>query len=116
MPSDRVHRLQERIHAEISTLLRRDLRDPRLKQLSVSSVEVSRDLSHAWIRMSSFGDEEQTADGLAALSGAAGRIRSSLAQRLRVRRVPELHFDIDRGAEHALRIEQLLESEGPVDE
>ena len=105
----RTQRVGELLQAEISQLLLRGVHDQRLRMASISSVDVSPDLRRAVVRVSVL-DESQREDCLAALRHAAGFLRHELAHRLRHMRVmPELVFEIDRGAEHSQHISDLLE-------
>ncbi|HLS88080.1 MAG TPA: 30S ribosome-binding factor RbfA [Sphingobacteriaceae bacterium] len=107
--SVRQERLAEAIKQELSEILR-VMRDPRIGMASVVSVDVSRDLRHAKVYVSVFGDEDQRADTFAALSKARGFIRSELAKRLRIRYTPEIHFQLDDSIAHGARVAQLLRS------
>lgn len=104
--SDRVGDL---IRAELSRLVTQEMSDPRTRLASITSVDVSPDLRHARILVSVLG-EEGRAEALDALRGARGFLRTRLAKELRLKNVPELEFDLDRGAEHSQRISELLES------
>lgn len=107
--SRRTQRVGELLQAEISQLLLRSVHDPRVRMASVSAVAVSPDLRRAVVRVSVL-DEEHREESLAALRHAAGFLRRELAHRLRHMRVmPELIFEIDRGAEHSQRISDILE-------
>ncbi|MBI4408895.1 MAG: 30S ribosome-binding factor RbfA [Gemmatimonadetes bacterium] len=106
--SKRLARLNEQFRREITELLRQEVRDPRVGTVTVTEVDVTPDLAYARVYISTLGDaaeKEQTLEGLRA---AAPYLRGELGRRLRIRRVPELHFEIDRALEQALRIERLL--------
>ena len=105
----RTERIQDLLRAEISDLLRREVQDPRIGLTTVTDVDVSPDLSHAVIRVSVLGDDLQREDAMVGLRHAKGFIRTQLAKRLRTRVVPDLVFELDRGAEHSQRITELLE-------
>ncbi len=105
----RTQRVGEVLQAEISQLLLRSVQDPRVRMTSVSAVDVSPDLRRAIVRVSVLDDTHRE-ESLEALRHAAAFIRHRLAHRLRHMRVmPELIFEIDRGAEHSQRISDLLE-------
>ena len=107
--SRRTQRVGELLQAELSQLLLRSVQDPRVRTASIAAVDVSPDLRRAVVRVSVL-DESQREDCLAALRHAAGFLRHQLAHRLRHMRVmPELIFELDRGAEHSQRISDLLE-------
>lgn len=90
-------------------VLRGEVRDPRVGLVTVTAVEVTSDLGHARVRVQAHGEEEARLAALAGLRSAAGFLRSRAARVLSTRTVPELHFELDRGLEHAARIEQILE-------
>lgn len=107
--SRRTQRVGELLQAELSQLILRSVRDPRVRLTSIAAVDVSPDLRRAVVRISVL-DEAQRQESLAALRHAAGFLRSRLAHQLRhMRVIPELIFEIDRGAEHSQRISDLLE-------
>ena len=84
------------------------MRDPRVGFVTVTGVLVTGDLSHARVMVSVPGDEAEQARALEGLQSAAGFLRSPAARALITRIVPELHFELDRGLEHAARINELL--------
>lgn len=108
--SRRTDRVEDLIRRELSDLLLRDLHDPRVGMASVVSVHVTADLRHAVVRMSVLGDEESRRTTIETLTGARGFVRSQLAHRLRRMKImPELTFELDRGAEYSQKISQILE-------
>lgn len=111
--SRRTDRIGDLIRAELSELMRRDVHDPRIRQaslLGIVDLAVTPDLRRAVVRVSALGDETERLAAVAALEHARGFLRSELARRLRLRVTPELHFELDRGAEHSQSIADLLES------
>ena len=107
--SRRTDRVSDLVRAELSRLILQEMNDPRTHLASVSAVEVSADLRHAKVSISVLGSEGR-AEAIEALHGARGFLRSRLARELRLKNVPELEFELDRGAEHSQRISDLLES------
>ncbi len=108
--SQRTDRVGDLIRANLAQIIRQDVKDPRVGELTtISGVLVSGDLGHAQIRVSAFGDEAARLESVEALKRASGFVRSRLARRVRLRRVPELEFVLDRGAEHSQNISDLLE-------
>lgn len=107
--SRRLQRVGDLIRSELSTLFLNSLRDPRVKLASVSRVEVSSDLRWAKVRVSVLGSEQDRELCILALEGARGFLRSRLAASLHLRAVPELRFELDRGAEYSEKITRLLE-------
>ncbi len=85
-----------------------ELKDPRIGFVTVTAVDLSPDFSHARVLISVLGSEQERAESLAGLESAAGYVRREITQRLRLRRSPEIIFLLDRGAEEAARVEELL--------
>jgi ribosome-binding factor A len=108
MPTRRQRRVSELIHRELSWLLMREVRDPRLADVTVTEVRVTADLLLARIYFSVLGDAEAEKEALAGLESAGGFLRTQLAGRLRLRFMPELIFEVDRSAAYGQRIEELL--------
>ncbi|KPJ61406.1 MAG: hypothetical protein AMJ46_01590 [Latescibacteria bacterium DG_63] len=108
MSSQRMQRVGDLLRQEISEIMRRRMKDPRLDFLTVTFVEVSSDLRYAKVYMSSPGTEEELADRLKVLAKAAGFIRSELFKRVTLKFIPELSFRADRSIEHSVRISQVL--------
>ena len=109
-PSRRPEQVAGTIRQVIADALTREIRDPRVGFVTVTGVLVTNDLSHARVTVSVPGDEVDKARAIEGLQSAAGFLRSRAARALTTRTVPELHFELDKGVEHAARIEELLES------
>ena len=107
-PSHRPERVSELIRQAVGAFLTGDVRDPRIGFVTVIGVDVSADLSHANVRVSVMGTEQEKAQSLEGLASAARYLRAQLANDLHLRTCPELHFHLDRGLEHAKRIAQVL--------
>jgi len=112
MQGKRLDRVNQLLKEEISILLQRELKDPRLGFVSVTEVEAAQDLRTAKVFVSVLGDEAQWAGSMAALASARGFIRNWLRQHLDLRVTPELDFRPDRSMEHAARIQALLRQVG----
>ncbi len=110
MSEIRQRRTAEQIKTILSTLVLRDMRDPRLQDLTITVVRIDRELQYADIFVNALGDESRKDEVMDALIGAKGYLRRELAGRLDVRTVPQLHFHWDPTLAHAQRIDQLLES------
>lgn len=108
IPGRRPQRLGEQIRVEISALLVSELKDPRIGFATVTGVRVTPDLRQAWVYISVLGSAEEQEQTLEGFRAAGSFIRRELAQRLSIRRIPELAFELDRSAEQAARIEELL--------
>jgi ribosome-binding factor A len=98
----------EEIQHIVSYLIQRELKDPRLGFVTVTRVEVSRDLKYARVFVSVMGTPEEQKDSMAALNSARGFVRHEVATRLTTRSVPEVQFKLDRGLEYSDRINRLL--------
>ena len=107
-PSHRPERVAEAIRQTVAEFLTGNVRDPRVGFVTVTAVEVSGDLGHARVRVSVMGSEEEKAKSLEGLTSAARFLRAQVASQLPLRTTPELHFELDRGLEHAQRIDQVL--------
>ncbi|MBI2204137.1 MAG: 30S ribosome-binding factor RbfA [Candidatus Rokubacteria bacterium] len=108
MQGKRLDRVNQLIKEEISLLLQRELKDPRLGFVSVTEVETSKDLRSAKVFVSVLGGDEQWKASMAALVSARGFVRHWLRQHLDLRVTPDLEFRPDRSMEHAARIQALL--------
>ncbi|MBA3554267.1 MAG: 30S ribosome-binding factor RbfA [Gemmatimonadales bacterium] len=107
--SRRPEQVAETLRQVVTDALTREVRDPRVGFVTVTSVQVTGDLSHATVRVSVPGDDPAKERALDGLRSAAGFLRSRAARTLTTRTVPELHFELDKGLEHAARINALLE-------
>jgi len=106
----RIERINHLIRQEISELLRRHVKDPRLGSfVAVTDVETSPDLKTACIFVSHFGSEAEKKETMNAITAASGFFRKELAKSLRLRRVPELSFHWDDSIERGAHIEELIE-------
>jgi ribosome-binding factor A len=112
----RVDRINEQLRQEISFLIRDEVRDPRVGMATITDVATSPELDHARVYITALGSEEEKEAIVAGLRSAAPFIRGQLGRRLRMRRIPELHFELDRNLENAMRIERLLREALPADE
>jgi ribosome-binding factor A len=103
--SRRTERVSELIRHELSDLLLRELRDPRLDGLiSITRVEVSPDLYNARVFVSVMSETASPQDALKALSAAAGYLHKELVHRLEMRRVPFLAFHLDKSIEEGAAV------------
>ena len=111
MPRDfpRTRRIGEQMQRELARLIRDQIKDPRLGMVTVSAVEVSRDLSHAKVFISVLGDEDARRNSLMVLSKAAGFLRHELGQSMIIRTVPQLRFIYDESIERGSRLSALID-------
>ena len=104
----RPDQVAETVRQVIADALLAELRDPRIGFVTVTEVRLTNDLSVATVRVSVMGDEAGREPALAGLQSAAGFLRRKVGQALATRTVPELRFELDRGLEHAARINRIL--------
>jgi len=101
-------RLGEALREEIETIVEGELGDPRIGLVSVSSVMLTEDSRSARVFVTVEGDEEEADRSLEGLTAAVGFIRREVAERLHLRRPPELFFQLDRSQQYEARIDELL--------
>ena len=106
--SRRPDQIAETVRQVVADLLLTELRDPRIGFVTVTGVQVTNELSVATVRVSVMGSEAEQALALVGLERAAGFLRTRLGRVLTTRGVPELRFELDRGQEHAARINKIL--------
>jgi len=117
MQGKRLDRVNQLIKEEVSMLLQRELKDPRLGFVTITEVETTKDLRQAKIFVSVLGTDEQWRSSLQGLASARGFIRHWLREHLDLRVTPNLEFRADRSMEHAAHIQALfrqLASERPA--
>jgi ribosome-binding factor A len=105
----RAERVADQIQREVAEIISRDLADPRVADVTVSGARVSRDLSHATIYVTLHADSD-VARTLEGLNSASGFLRRKLAERVRMRYLPRLHFAHDESFERAARVSALIET------
>ncbi|MEA1977974.1 MAG: 30S ribosome-binding factor RbfA [Chloroflexota bacterium] len=106
----RARKIAERIHEELTDILNRNVADPRLAMITITDVDVDRELAYAQIYVVASGDDERMDEVLAGLEAAEGYLRSQLASRIQLRSFPQLRFRWDASHERGARIEELLDS------
>lgn len=104
----RAEKLQALIKQEMSNMLIRDVKDPRVKFVTITGVEVSNDLSYAKIYVSLYGSEEQQAEAWKGFQSALGFFRREIARRIDLRVAPVLSFHKDTSMEYSAHIESIL--------
>jgi ribosome-binding factor A len=107
---ERSDRVAEAIKREVSDLLFREIKDPRVHFATITDVEVAHDLRFAKIFVSVMGDDTLKAETMAGLEAATGFIRKHIGARIRLRFTPEIRFYLDKSLDRAMRINELLES------
>ena len=106
----RAQKLGDLIQRELAELIRLELKDPRVTgMVTITDVEVSLDQSHAKVFFTLLGDAGKIEETTAGLKRAAGFLRSQLAQRLRLRTIPQLDFRYDASVERGIRLTRLID-------
>jgi len=105
----RPERLAALIHETLATALTTQLKDPRVGFVTITGVQVTPDGQHATVRFSVLGSDEDKGRAAEGLEHARGFLRTHLAGKLHLRVTPELRFELDRGLEHARRIDEILD-------
>ena len=104
----RARRVEEQLKRLLSELVRRQVKDPRVGQVTITSVEVSKDLSHANVYFTPFAGIGDAEAALAALRHAAGFLRHQVRDQMRLRVAPEIAFRIDDSVERGARLTALI--------
>ncbi len=105
----RTLRVAEQIRRELAELIRNEVKDPRVGMVTISDVEVSKDLAHAKVFFSVLGNESDAAASAEGLHRAAGFLRRELGKVMRLRVVPELRFVYDDTQERGTRLSALID-------
>lgn len=103
-------RMAGRIHEILSVLLMREVADPRLQDVTVTSVTLDPELMFAKVLVNSFGDESRRKDVMEGLKRANSFLRREVAQRVQLRNAPELHFVWDEGLERSERVQRIFQN------
>ena len=104
----RIDKVQEFIKQEVSQIIQKDIKDPRVGFVTVTDVEMTRDLRHAKIFLSLMGSDEQKKATWEALNRALGFMRSEIGKRIRLRCTPELSLHLDKSLDYSNHIQKLL--------
>ncbi|MDR5893902.1 30S ribosome-binding factor RbfA [Halomonas mongoliensis] len=107
----RTDRVADQLQKELAVLIQREVKDPRLGMVTVSGVEVSRDLGYADVHVTLLGEDtpERIKENLKVLKQAAGFLRGQIAKRIKLRHVPELRFHYDESVVRGQRLSSLIE-------
>ena len=104
----RIDRLADLVRREVSDILLREVKDPRISLVTVTHAEVAKDLRRAKIFISTLRKGKDLAETLQGLEKAAGFIQKKLAERVHMRYIPQLSFFFDPSLEHGARMEQIF--------
>ncbi|MBD1553758.1 30S ribosome-binding factor RbfA [Pseudomonas typographi] len=107
----RTQRIGDQIQRELAQLIRREVKDPRVGLVTITAVDVSRDLGHAKVYITVMGAEgqDQVAQSLKVLGAAAGFLRTQLGKEMKLRSVPQLHFHYDESVARGAHLSALIE-------
>ena len=108
----RTQRIGDQMQRELALLIQREIKDPRLGLVTITAVDVSRDLSHAKIFITIMGqdnNEEAVRGNLRILNEAAGFLRMQLGKSMKLRSVPQLHFNYDASIRRGVELSSLIE-------
>ncbi|MGL5007403.1 MAG: 30S ribosome-binding factor RbfA [Plesiomonas sp.] len=107
----RSKRVAQELQKEVAIILQREVKNPQIGMVTVSSVEVSRDLAYAKVFVTFlFDDNEAIASGLKSLRDSTGYIRTLVGKAMRLRIVPELRFEYDQSLTEGMRMSNLVSS------
>ncbi|NEZ46089.1 30S ribosome-binding factor RbfA [Clostridium niameyense] len=111
MAKYRAGRINEEMKKEISSIIRNNVKDPRLSAMvSVTGVDVTRDLRYAKVYVSIFGDEKSKEESLLALKSSTGFIRREVGKKINLRYTPEIIIQLDESIERGMHIDKILDA------
>lgn len=105
----RARKVAERIREELAAILLEQVSDPRLQMITITDVDVDRELAFASIYVTAMGDDERVQEVIEGLEAAQGFLRRELANRIAMRSFPHLRFQWDASYQQGTRIDQLLD-------
>jgi len=108
----RTQRIGDQMQRELAQLIQREVKDPRLGLITITAVDVSRDLSHAKVFITVMGkddDEDAVKGSLRILNDASGFLRMQLGKAMKLRAVPQLHFNYDASVRRGVELTSLIE-------
>ncbi|NDP47374.1 MAG: 30S ribosome-binding factor RbfA [Sulfuriferula multivorans] len=112
MPKDfpRARRVADQIQRELPELIRQEVKDPRVGMLTITEVEVNRDMEFAKVFVTTLGGQAEHEACLEGLKRASGFLRTQLSHRMQLRVVPKLSFVYDHSVERGIQLSQLIDS------
>ncbi len=106
---DRTDRIASEMKRVISDIIRNEVKDPRIPLItSVTNIKLAKDLKYAKVYISIYGDEAQKTGAMAALKSSAGFIRRLIGQKMTIRALPELNFELDTSIEYGSYISERI--------
>lgn len=106
--ANRSNRVAEQMKKELGEIIARKLKDPRIGFVTVTDVEVTGDLQQATVFITVLGDDRKRRETLKGLTQAKGFMRTEIGQRIRLRKTPELMFELDKSFDYGNKIDNLL--------
>lgn len=106
--TQRCQRIGDQLRGEISAMLQRDIKDPRIGFVTIMDVEVAPDLSHATVYFTVFGSEDEKSESLQGLQSTASYMRREMGRRLHLKRIPQLHFRYDKTTDKGAHMEDIF--------
>lgn len=106
--ANRSNRVAEQMKKELGEIIARKLKDPRIGFVTVTDVEVTGDLQQATVFITVLGDDKKRRETLKGLTQAKGFMRTEIGQRIRLRKTPELMFELDKSFDYGNKIDNLL--------
>ena len=103
-------RVAEQIRVSLSDLLLYEVGDPRIQGITIVSVDIDRELQHADVKVNALGDDERAEEVMLGLRSAHSFLRRELGRRLKLRKVPQIHFHWDHSIKQAEEVNSLLDS------
>ena len=112
MPKDfpRARRVADQMQRELSELIRLEVKDPRVGMLTITEIEVTRDMDHAKVFFTTLGGKPEQEACLEGLQRASGYLRTQLSHRMQLRQVPKISFVYDYSVERGVQLSQLIET------
>jgi len=107
--STRQEKVQELLREEISDILRKEFKDPRLGFITITGAEITSDLKHAKVFVSVLGTDEERAANMKILKNAEHFVRQAFGKRIKMKVLPEIDFRLDTSADQGIKIFELLE-------
>ena len=105
----RSERVEGQLKKEISRILLEDLKDPRIGFVTITRIDLTKNLRYARIYFSILGDDDAKEESLAGIKSSIGYIRKLIAERMNLRYVPELYFKLDNSIEYSINLEKTFE-------
>ena len=108
-PNRRTIRINQLLREELSRLVQVEIKDPRVRSVTITRVDATQDLSYADVYVRTLTEDIPVEDAISGLESAEGFVRRRLGRELHLRRIPDFRFHADRALEHVQRIESLLD-------